>query len=114
MGVNSQATQLLLVSGSRDKTIKIWNPSNATLLVTLTGHDNWVRSLAVHNNNKYLYSVSDDRSLRVWDLEKMRQVRKVHEAHSSFISSISFNPSYLVLATSSVDTSIKLWDLKDY
>jgi len=103
-----------LISGSRDKSIKIWNSLNGTLLATLTGHDNWVRSLAVHNNSKYLYSASDDKSLRVWDLEKMRPLRKIQEAHSHFVSSVAFNPSYLVLATGSVDTTVKIWDLKDY
>ncbi|KAL4431820.1 hypothetical protein ABPG74_015260 [Tetrahymena malaccensis] len=110
----STKTIQILISGSRDKNIIIWNPQNAQQLFTLKGHDNWVRSLAVHNNNRYLYSCSDDKSLRVWDLEKMRQARKIHDAHNHFISSVAFNPSYLILATGSVDTTVKIWDLKDY
>ena len=38
-----------IISGSVDKTIKIWS-SNGQLLNKLTGHSNWVLSLAVLAN----------------------------------------------------------------
>jgi platelet-activating factor acetylhydrolase IB subunit alpha len=55
-----------LVSGSRDKTVKVWEISSSTCLFTFTGHDNWVRGVAFHPYGQFIFSVSDDRSVRVW------------------------------------------------
>ncbi|KAI8809438.1 hypothetical protein BJ742DRAFT_805079 [Cladochytrium replicatum] len=33
---------LFMAPGSRDKTIKIWDPTTMQCLFTMTGHDNWV------------------------------------------------------------------------
>ena len=63
-----KATPLFLFSGSRDKVIKLFNCNNGDLLHNFIGHDNWVRSLSLHPTAKFLYSVSDDKTLRIWDL----------------------------------------------
>lgn len=59
---------LFLFSASRDKTIRLFNCSNGDQLAIFTGHDTWVRSLALHPTGKYLYSASDDKTVRIWDL----------------------------------------------
>ena len=51
-----------LASGSRDKTIKLWEVRNGRCVLTLTGHDNWVTDLLFHPNGKFLLSVSDDKA----------------------------------------------------
>jgi platelet-activating factor acetylhydrolase IB subunit alpha len=38
--------------------------------MTFIGHDGWVNDLVFHPNGKYLLSASDDKSVRIWDLEK--------------------------------------------
>lgn len=55
----------ILVSGSRDKEIRIWNTVTAQCLATYTGHDNWVNGVTMHHDNLHLYSVGDDRTIRV-------------------------------------------------
>ncbi|QQP36222.1 Lissencephaly-1 -like protein, partial [Caligus rogercresseyi] len=54
-----------LASGSRDKSIKVWDVSTAQVLFTFNGHDNWVRGLVWHPGGKYLLSASDDKTIRV-------------------------------------------------
>ena len=102
----------LLVSGSRDKTIKIWNCELGNCIITLIGHDNWVRGLALHHSFKFLYSCSDDKSIRIWDLQNGKQVRKINEAHTHFVTCIAANPKFLIVATGSVDTQLKVWECK--
>lgn len=124
-------------TGSRDKTIKIWD-SAGQCLKTLTGHDNWVRGLAFSPNGKNLLSVSDDKTMRVWDLKTGRCAKTI-DAHAHFCTSIAWGKAKIeapippaqdtdaaagangsngtkqdprtvnVVATSSVDLTIKIW-----
>ena len=101
-----------LASGGRDKLIKIWDVENGRCVQTLKGHDNWVRGLSFEPNGKYLFSVSDDKTLRVWELISGRCAHTINLAHDHFISCIAFNNPFPMIATGSVDASIKLWDCK--
>jgi WD40 repeat protein len=59
-----------LASGHTDKTIKIWNLKTAKLLKTLSGHSDWVLSLAFgpDSNGKTLISGGRDQKIKVWHL----------------------------------------------
>ncbi|KAI8631365.1 nuclear distribution protein pac-1a [Xylariaceae sp. FL1651] len=75
-------------TGSRDKTIRLWD-ARGTCLLTLVGHDNWIRALVFHPGGKYLLSVSDDKTLRCWDLSQDgRCVKVIGEPHERFITSL--------------------------
>lgn len=78
-----------LASGSRDKTIKIWEVKNARCVITLVGHDNWVTDLCFHPNGRFLISVSDDKSLRCWDLSSGRCSKKLLNIHNHFVTSVA-------------------------
>jgi platelet-activating factor acetylhydrolase IB subunit alpha len=82
-----------IATGARDKTIKIWD-CRGVLIKTLVGHDNWVRGLVFHPGGKYLISVSDDRTLRCWDLsQEGRLAKTLEESHGHFVSCIRWAPS---------------------
>jgi platelet-activating factor acetylhydrolase IB subunit alpha len=101
-----------VLSASRDKTIRLWNAGNGTELYVIRGHDNWVRSLALHHSGKSFYSCSDDRTIRVWEVGTGKQIRKIEKAHDKFITSISASSRFLMIATGSVDNNIKIWECK--
>ena len=67
-----QDISTLLVSGSRDKAVKVWNFVTQECLFTFAVHDNWVRSVLLHPSGNFVISAGDDRSIRVLDL-KVRQ-----------------------------------------
>jgi platelet-activating factor acetylhydrolase IB subunit alpha len=54
-----------------------------------TGHDGWIRGFVFHPTGKFLISVSDDKSMRVWDLESGRCTRTL-QAHSHFVSCVAW------------------------
>ncbi len=53
-----------LVSASRDKTVKIWDPATGHCLQTLEGHNDWVNAVAFSHNNNRLASMSRDKTSR--------------------------------------------------
>jgi platelet-activating factor acetylhydrolase IB subunit alpha len=88
--LNSSAE--FVATAGRDKSIKIWD-ARGTLIKTLLGHDNWVRGLVFHPGGKYLLSVSDDKTLRCWDLtQEGKLVKTLNDAHGHFVSCIRWAP----------------------
>ena len=74
----------VLVSASRDRTIKVWDGFKGACIKTLQGHDNWVKSLAFAAN-ALLVSSADDRSIRVWDVVAGSCLRVISPAHRGFV-----------------------------
>eukprot|EP00735_Rhodelphis_limneticus_P001613 TRINITY_DN1225_c0_g1::TRINITY_DN1225_c0_g1_i1::g.26866::m.26866 TRINITY_DN1225_c0_g1::TRINITY_DN1225_c0_g1_i1::g.26866 ORF type:complete len:423 (-),score=26.81,sp/D3BUN1/LIS1_POLPP/51.64/8e-148,WD40/PF00400.27/4.2e-11,WD40/PF00400.27/3.7e-10,WD40/PF00400.27/1.2e-10,WD40/PF00400.27/1.6e-10,WD40/PF00400.27/3.5e-11,WD40/PF00400.27/3e-08,WD40/PF00400.27/1.5e-08,Nup160/PF11715.3/2.9,Nup160/PF11715.3/0.009,Nup160/PF11715.3/5.1e-05,Nup160/PF11715.3/1.3,Nup160/PF11715.3/0.0082,Nucleoporin_N/PF08801.6/ len=111
-GTGPNSTRRLLVSGSRDKTIKIWDSATGGCVATLNGHDNWVRGVVGHANGTHIMSVSDDKSLRVWDLRKMRCQRTISDAHDHFVSCLAYNPADPHVVTGGVDNIVRVWQCR--
>lgn len=100
-----------LASGSRDKTIKIWDVTSGSCLFTLVGHDNWVRGLVFHPGGKYLLSASDDKTMRVWDLAHKRCQKRL-DTHTHFCTSLDIHRSGPYVVTGSVDQTVKIWECR--
>jgi platelet-activating factor acetylhydrolase IB subunit alpha len=73
----------------------------------LIGHDNWVNDLIFVQGGKYLISASDDKSLRIWDLNNGRCYRKMLNIHDHFVTTIDVRGKTIV--TGSVDNTLKVW-----
>ncbi|GMG21006.1 unnamed protein product [Ambrosiozyma monospora] len=59
----------ILISASRDKSIKKWDISTGWSLRTIVGHSDWVRCVNLSENNEYILSCSNDQSVRLTHLE---------------------------------------------
>ncbi|HJU03827.1 MAG TPA: WD40 repeat domain-containing protein [Nitrospiraceae bacterium] len=99
----------LLVTGSRDATIKFFEMPNLTEARTLKGHAGWVRSLAVSPDGKVLASASDDHTIKLWDIESGRHFRTLR-IHTGPVRCVTFSPDGLRLASASWDRTVKLWE----
>ena len=58
-----------LVSGSYDRTIKVWDITNGICHKTLHGHDHIVKSVSALGKGQFIASSSLDATIRVWDLQ---------------------------------------------
>ena len=56
-----------LVSGSRDKTLRLWEGSTGKPLATLEGHTDGVTCVAFDPKGERLVSGSGDKTLRLWE-----------------------------------------------
>lgn len=59
----------MIISASRDRTIKMWDLETGKELATLTGHTKAVKAVVVHPDGRRLVSASEDETLKVWDIE---------------------------------------------
>lgn len=102
----------IVASGSRDKSIRLWDIWSGNCIATLTGHDNWVRGVAFHPSGKFLYSCSDDKSIRIWDTSTCRCHKKIMDAHVHFVTCLAVSQRFPMLASGSVDKSVKVWECR--
>src|SRR5262245_54843644 len=58
----------LVLSGSEDATIKIWDRATGRLIRTFAGHKGAITSLAISNDKRTIVSGSDDNTVRLWDV----------------------------------------------
>ena len=100
---------LIVASGSRDRTIKVWQVTGATCLFTLSGHQNWVRTLKFQPNGKYLLSGAEDKSIRTWDLKKRRCIHTIDSAHNHFVTALDLHPKLAIAATGAINQDIAVW-----
>ncbi len=57
------------LSGSDDRTLKLWDLQTGKATATLKGHEDGVMAVAVFADGRRALSGSDDRTLKVWDLK---------------------------------------------
>ncbi|KAL9238637.1 hypothetical protein vseg_013033 [Gypsophila vaccaria] len=58
---------LYLLTGSDDHTIKIWDYESLTCIKVLEGHTNNVNSILIHPHRPLIFTVSEDKTVRVWN-----------------------------------------------
>lgn len=100
-----------LASGSRDRTVKLWKLTEGSCIATFKAHENWVRGVVIHPSGDYVISVSDDKTIRVFDVKANRCLRTLEKAHDHFITSIDMHHTLPVLVTGGVDQTVRCWQL---
>jgi F-box and WD-40 domain protein 1/11 len=106
----------MVITGSRDRTIKIWSLSTGKLLHTLTGHDGSVLCLKFDIDG-FMVSGSSDCRIFVWDLTplmdgklsegKELKHREVLRGHKGGVLDLRIDEKWIV--SCSKDTIIRVW-----
>ncbi|KAG0230306.1 general transcription repressor [Actinomortierella wolfii] len=109
-----------LVSGSLDRTLKSWDvnltgrggqngaPRGTTCKATFTGHKDFVLSVAVSPDGKWVVSGSKDRGVQFWD-PNSTAVQFMLQGHKNSVISVALSPVGPYFATGSGDFRARLW-----
>ncbi|QHG18121.1 serine/threonine-protein kinase [Nostoc sp. ATCC 53789] len=109
------ANEVMQAMGMECKTqnLKLPNPP-WQCLHTLTGHSGTlssVNALAISPDDYTLASASDDKIVKLWDLNTQKILASL-SGHSQAVKSVGFSPDGQILATASDDKTIKLWQVE--
>jgi WD40 repeat protein len=71
-------------------------------------HDGVVRSLAFSPSGAYLASASNDRTVKVYDLQSGQT--RTYRGHTDIVLNVSFSPDSKLLASAGMAYEVKFWD----
>jgi WD40 repeat protein len=111
-GVNSVACSpdgTNIVSGSDDRTVRVWDAHTGKELAVLEGHSDNVLSVAFSPDGAHIVSGSFDKSVRVWSAKTGKEFA-VLEGYSSAVWSVAFSPDGAHIASGSFDKTVQVWD----
>lgn len=103
-----------IYSGSRDRTIKIWDADSGLCLFTLKGHEGSV--LCMEFDEEVLLTGSSDSNVFIWDLTKIKEgepptvIKKLTE-HNAGVLDVSMTDRYIM--TCSKDATCRVYDRHD-
>lgn len=97
------------VSGSFDKTLRLWSPEGELQRV-FSGHTDAVRAVAVSTDGQTIVSGSSDKTIKIWDTQTGNLLRTL-AGHNGPVWSVAMSPDGQTLASGSYDGTIKIWDL---
>ncbi|KIM73368.1 hypothetical protein PILCRDRAFT_15274, partial [Piloderma croceum F 1598] len=102
-----------IVSGSRDKTVRVWDAKMGELTAgPFEGHTGWVSSVAFSPDGQQIISGSYDRTVRVWDAKTGELTAGPFEGHTGSVSSVAFSPDGQQIVSGSGDKTVRVWDAK--
>lgn len=99
---------IFLVTGSYDRSIKLWNLDSGTLVRTFLGHTAGVRALRFDGNK--IVSGSLDRTIKIWNWQTGQCVLTISN-HNGAVAGLDLAGN--LLASGSMNQTIKIWNLED-
>ena len=99
----------VLITGSYDKTVKVWNLDTGEVVRTLVGHTRSVKTLQF--DQAMLVTGSADKTLRVWNW-RTGECLRVLEGHTKDVMCLHYDRN--TLASGSADSTVKVSLSKSY
>ncbi|KAF8058632.1 WD40-repeat-containing domain protein [Lyophyllum atratum] len=99
----------LIISGSGDETVRVWDSARYKHVATLAGHSSYVTSVAMSFDGSRIVSGSGDQTVRLWDASSYTLIN-TFPGHLTAIWSVAFSPDGTRCASGSGDRTVRLWD----
>lgn len=101
----------ILVSGSSDETIKIYNLRKRAEIGRLDQHTGKVTHVSLSADGAHMISVGDDNNLCIWRTKDWECTKEIANIHKKGVLSLALHPSGLAAVTIGGDSAFRMWDL---
>lgn len=101
----------LLASGddSREAMLTIYDLESGSVMATKTEYTTRISDLAFSNNDKMLAAASFDKTVRVYNLDRVNDLPVVLNDHESWVWGVAFSPNDDMIVTGSNEKVVRLW-----
>lgn len=104
---------MFALSGSWDKTLRLWDLNLSTTRCTFVGHKKDVLSVAFSADNRQIVSGSRDKTINLWNTLGHCKYTITDDQHSDWVSCVKFSPnlSVPIIVSCGWDKIVKVWSL---
>ncbi|KAJ3126448.1 POC1 centriolar protein A [Nowakowskiella sp. JEL0407] len=99
----------LIASGSKDKTVRIWNASTGKEIRALVGHGDSVNAVVFSNDGTLVVSGSGDKSVKIWNAIIGINVKTLR-GHEDAVNGIAISDDGKLVVSCSDDESVRIWN----
>jgi WD40 repeat protein len=99
------------ISGSWDKTLRVWDLNSGRTLRTLKGHTHRVTAVTITPDGRRAVSGSGNETLRVWDLETGTTLHTL-VVRTGFVQALAITPDSRRAVSALRDNTLHVWDLE--
>jgi guanine nucleotide-binding protein subunit beta-2-like 1 protein len=115
LSVAFSADNRQIVSGSRDKTVKLWNTlGECKYTIVEDGHSEWVSCVQFSPSTTapVIVSAGWDKLVKVWQLSNCK-LRTNLAGHTGYLNTVTVSPDGSLCASGGKDGTAMLWDLTE-
>ncbi|KAL5289332.1 WDR48 family protein [Megaselia abdita] len=102
----------IIVSGSTENILRIWDPRSCVRKMKLRGHAENVRALVVSNDGTQVVSGSSDGTIKLWDLGQQRCVQTI-QVHTEGVWSLLMSENFQYVISGSRDKKMFVTELRN-
>jgi WD40 repeat protein len=97
-----------IVTGSWDKTARVWNADGTGEPLVLRGHKHWIMAAAFSPDGKRIVTGAQDQTIRVWNADGAGEPLILRGANSA-INSVAFSADGKRIVSASDDAAVRVW-----
>ena len=126
MGVGWAPNGQRMVSCSKDRSIVCWNVGKAITKagkealafyipgapVNQNGHTGTVLRAIFSPDARYILSCSQDKTIRLWDVEQEGKLKRIFEGHRDSVLGIAFHQQGARFCSCSHDKTVRIWNMR--
>ncbi|KPP65631.1 WD repeat-containing protein 48-like [Scleropages formosus] len=109
LAMNQMGT--VIVSGSTEKVLRVWDPRTCAKLMKLKGHTDNVKSLLLNRDGTQCLSGSSDGTIRLWSLGQQRCIA-TYRVHDEGVWALQVNEAFTHVYSGGRDRKVYCTDLR--